>query len=104
MQLYIEISVEPICSKVVFLRRNALRMFPPGTHCRYTECNTSADLPHITETLPSTKSANARSCEMAPNSALLSGFVWMRSDAVSTNWPTVALKPERKALKGCVVC
>lgn len=49
---------------------------------------------------PSTKSANARSCEMLPNSALFSGFVWMRSDAVSTNWPTVALKPERKALNG----
>lgn len=25
----------------------------------------------------------------------------MRKLAVRTNWPTVALKPERKALKGC---
>lgn len=25
----------------------------------------------------------------------------MRRDAVSTNWPTVALKPERNALNGC---
>jgi hypothetical protein len=53
---------------------------------------------------PSTKSANARSCEMFSNSALFSGFVWMRSEAVRTNWPTVALKPERKALKGCESC
>jgi hypothetical protein len=52
---------------------------------------------------PSTKSANARSCEIFSNSALFSGFVWMRSDAVRTNWPTVALKPERKALKGCSI-
>jgi hypothetical protein len=50
---------------------------------------------------PSTKSANARSCEMLSKSALFSGLVWMRSEAVRTNWPTVALKPERKALKGC---
>lgn len=49
---------------------------------------------------PNTKSANARSCEMLSNSALFSGFVCMRSEAVRTNWPTVALKPERKALKG----
>ena len=49
---------------------------------------------------PSTKSANARSCEIFSNSALFSGLVWMRSEAVRTNWPTVALKPERKALKG----
>lgn len=49
---------------------------------------------------PSTKSANARSCEMFSKSALFSGFVWMRREAVRTNWPTVALKPERKALKG----
>lgn len=26
----------------------------------------------------------------------------MRSEAVRTNWPTVAEKPARKALKGCV--
>jgi hypothetical protein len=38
---------------------------------------------------------------MFSNSALFSGLVWMRSEAVRTNWPTVALKPERKALKGC---
>ena len=25
----------------------------------------------------------------------------MRNEAVRTNWPTVALKPDRKALKGC---
>jgi hypothetical protein len=49
----------------------------------------------------STKSANALSCEIVSNSALFSLFVWMRSDAVRTNWPTQALKPERKALKGC---
>ena len=49
---------------------------------------------------PKTKSANARSCEMLWNSALFSGLVWMRSEAVRTNWPTVALKPARKALKG----
>lgn len=52
--------------------------------------------------LPKMKSANARSCEMLLNSAVFSGFVCMRSEAVRTNWPTVALKPERKALKGCV--
>lgn len=51
--------------------------------------------------LPNTKSANALSCEMLSKLALFSGLVWMRSDAVSTNWPTQALKPERKALKGC---
>lgn len=51
---------------------------------------------------PKTKSANARSCEMFSNSALFSGLVWMRREAVRTNWPTVALKPERKALKGWV--
>jgi hypothetical protein len=51
--------------------------------------------------LPITKSANARSCEMLPNSFSFSGFVCMRSEAVSTNWPTVALKPLRKALNGC---
>lgn len=37
---------------------------------------------------------------MLPKSALFSGFVWMRRDAVSTNCPTVAAKPERNALKG----
>jgi hypothetical protein len=37
---------------------------------------------------------------MFSKSALFSGLVWMRSEAVRTNWPTVALKPERKALKG----
>jgi hypothetical protein len=52
---------------------------------------------------PKTKSAKARSCEMLWNSTLFSGFVCMRRLAVSTNWPTVALKPERKALKGCGV-
>jgi hypothetical protein len=50
---------------------------------------------------PITKSAKALSCDIVPNSALFSGFVCMRSEAVRTNWPTVALKPERKALKGC---
>ena len=49
---------------------------------------------------PNTKSANARSCEILSKSALFSGFVWIRSEAVRTNWPTVALKPERKALNG----
>lgn len=49
---------------------------------------------------PKIKSANARSCEMLAKSALFSGFVWMRREAVRTNWPTVALKPERKALNG----
>jgi hypothetical protein len=51
--------------------------------------------------LPNTKSANALSCEMLSKLALFSGLVWMRRDAVRTNWPTQALKPERKALKGC---
>jgi hypothetical protein len=51
--------------------------------------------------LPSTKSAKARSCDVDLNSSLFSGFVWIRKEAVSTNWPTVAEKPERKALKGC---
>lgn len=46
------------------------------------------------------KSANARSWEIFSNSAWLTMFVCMRSEAVRTNWPTVALKPERKALKG----
>ena len=41
-----------------------------------------------------------RSCETVLNSDLFSGFVWMRRLAVRTNWPTVALKPARKALKG----
>lgn len=50
---------------------------------------------------PKTKSAKARSCEMLSKSALFSGFVCMRSEAVSTNWPTVALNPDRKALNGC---
>ena len=49
---------------------------------------------------PKTKSAKARSCEMLWNSTLFSGFVCMRKLAVSTNWPTVALKPDRNALKG----
>jgi hypothetical protein len=40
---------------------------------------------------------------MVPNSVLFSGFVWMRSEAVRTNWPTVALNPERKALNGYTV-
>lgn len=52
--------------------------------------------------LPKMKSANARSCEIFSKCTLFSEFVWMRSEAVRTNWPTVALKPERKALKGCV--
>ena len=51
--------------------------------------------------LPNTKSAKALSCEMLSKSALFSGLVWMRRDAVRTNWPTQALKPERNALKGC---
>jgi hypothetical protein len=42
-----------------------------------------------------------RSVDTLLNSAAFSGFVWMRRLAVRTNWPTVALKPERKALKGC---
>ncbi len=44
--------------------------------------------------------ATHRSCDTALNSARFSTFVWMRKLAVRTNWPTVALKPERKALKG----
>lgn len=35
--------------------------------------------------LPNTKSANARSCEMLSKSALFSGLVWMRREAVRTN-------------------
>lgn len=42
------------------------------------------------------------SCDMLPKSALFSGFVWILKLAVSTNWPTVAANPERKALKGCI--
>jgi hypothetical protein len=41
------------------------------------------------------------SWEMLSNSALFSGLVCMRKLTVRTNWPTVAEKPERKALKGC---
>ena len=49
-----------------------------------------------------TKAAGANlSCDMVPNSALFSGLVWILKLAVSTNWPTVAAKPERNALKGC---
>ena len=40
------------------------------------------------------------SCDMEPKSALFCGLVWILKLAVSTNWPTVAEKPERKALKG----
>lgn len=43
-----------------------------------------------------------RSFETVTNSVLFSGFVWMRRLAVRTNWPTVAEKPARKALKGCI--
>jgi len=50
--------------------------------------------------LPKMKSANALSFDVLSNSALFSGFVWIRKLAVSTNWPTVALKPDRNALKG----
>ena len=39
---------------------------------------------------------------MLSKSALFSGLVCMRKLTVRTNWPTVAEKPERKALKGCV--
>lgn len=41
-----------------------------------------------------------RSCEMLWNSSLFAGFVCILKLAVRTNWPTVALKPARKALKG----
>jgi hypothetical protein len=41
-----------------------------------------------------------RSFDILSNSALFSGFVWIRKLAVRTNCPTVALKPARKALKG----
>jgi hypothetical protein len=37
---------------------------------------------------------------MLTNSALFSGFVCILKLAVSTNWPTVALKPDKNALKG----
>lgn len=50
--------------------------------------------------LPTTKSANALSGDTAGKSDLLLSVVWMRREAVRTNWPTVAEKPERKALKG----
>jgi len=39
---------------------------------------------------------------MEPKSALFWGLVWILKLAVRTNWPTVAEKPERKALKGCM--
>lgn len=42
-----------------------------------------------------------RSWEMLSKSALFSGLVCMRKLTVRTNWPTVAEKPERNALKGC---
>jgi hypothetical protein len=41
-----------------------------------------------------------RSCDTVLNSPTFSGLLCMRSDAVSTNWPTVAPKPERNALNG----
>lgn len=41
---------------------------------------------------------------VAENSALFSGFVWIRRLTVRTNWPTVAEKPDRKALKGWYGC
>ena len=67
--------------------------------------------------LPNTKSANALclllaavrirlhrmpylSSLMPSNSFLFSGFVCILKLAVRTNWPTVALKPDKKALKG----
>lgn len=42
------------------------------------------------------------STDIRSNSALFSGLVCMRKLAVSTNWPTVAEKPERKALNGYI--
>ena len=42
-----------------------------------------------------------RSWLMLSNSFLFCGLHWMRNEAVSTNCPTVALKPDRKALNGC---
>lgn len=68
--------------------------------------------------LPSTKSAKARSLLIRPGLSSTDSpglvilfaaldavggarsLVCMRSEAVSTNWPTLALKPERKALNG----
>jgi hypothetical protein len=73
--------------------------------------------------LPNTKSANALSeltlplpssmiSPVTPSTVLVVAFfaaaipagarslVCMRSEAVRTNWPTAAEKPERKALKG----
>lgn len=41
-----------------------------------------------------------RSSDILLNSSRFSGFVCMRREAVRTNWPTVELKPARKALKG----
>ena len=42
-----------------------------------------------------------RSWLILSNSFLFCGLHWMRNEAVSTNCPTVALKPDRKALNGC---
>lgn len=42
-----------------------------------------------------------RSGDTDGKSALLASVVWMRREAVRTNWPTVAENPDRKALKGC---
>lgn len=39
--------------------------------------------------------------DTAGNSFLLDSVVWIRREAVKTNCPTVAEKPERKALNGC---
>lgn len=49
---------------------------------------------------PGKQNRTYRSSLVAVNSALFSGFVWMRRLAVRTNWPTVAEKPDRNALKG----
>lgn len=43
------------------------------------------------------------SCEIPSNSALFSAFVWILKLAVSTNCPTVAENPDRKALKGYII-
>jgi hypothetical protein len=44
------------------------------------------------------------SCDIFSKSALLSAFVCILKLAVSTNCPTVAEKPDRKALKGWTPC
>ncbi len=48
------------------------------------------------------KSLTYLSCDTVLNSFLFSGLLCIRREAVRTNCPTVAPKPERNALKGYI--